>query len=81
MPKSIAPRGLPPSAEFGIQLVRSAIQDGKLIIGMRSHKLWCESIPELADYSRLLRLRNPQNVTISPGNMDGYAQFLSEISG
>jgi len=57
-----------PSQEYGFQLVREAIKDGKVILVMRSKKLWEEAVPELKVYP-CLHLRNTQNATISEYNV------------
>ena len=46
---------------------------------MRALRGWCELIPELGDYSKLFRIGNPQNVSFSPNNLQGYDQLVAEL--
>ena len=63
-----------PSQEYNFHLVEKAMDREALIVIMRSKKLWFEAVPGLKDYPHLFILKNPQNVTISPGNLpDGYS--------
>jgi hypothetical protein len=57
-----------PSQHYGFELVRKATAQGKVIVVMRSERIWLDAVPELAgaDY---IKLHNPQNTAISPGNM------------
>jgi hypothetical protein len=45
------------------------MKEGRLIVMMRSENLWIETIPQLQNYQNLIILNNPQNPSISPGNM------------
>lgn len=57
-----------PSQQFSFDLVREAVIKGTTTVVMRAYKKWVEAVPELAS-SDPIRLRNPQNVSVSPGNM------------
>jgi hypothetical protein len=57
-----------PSQRYSFELVRRAVEQGKVIVMMRSERIWLEAVPELAGYD-YIKLRNPQNTAISPGNM------------
>lgn len=56
-----------PSQQFTFELVREAIRRNKLIIMMRSEKLWLKAVPELE--GKYTMPHNKRNVIISPGNM------------
>lgn len=57
-----------PSQAYGFQLVERAIRRDALVVAMRSWRLWRQAVPALASYTRVVRLRSPQNVAISPRN-------------
>jgi hypothetical protein len=57
-----------PSQQFSFDLVREAVLRGATTVVMRAYKKWLDAVPELAA-SDPIRLRNPQNVSVSPGNM------------
>jgi len=82
VPKRISPDGLVPSSAYVANLVREAIRDRDhqpMIVAMRAPRRWCELIPELGDYSKLFRISNPQNVSLSPNNLKGYDQLVAEL--
>lgn len=58
-----------PSNDYTDWLIRKAMEDDKIIIVMRSYREWCERIPELANYGKLIRLKNCQRVYLTAGNM------------
>ena len=58
-----------PSQAYSFDLVRKFMKEGRLIVMMRSENLWIETIPQLQNYQNLIILNNPQNPSISPGNM------------
>jgi len=69
------------SQDYGFSLVRAAVKRRALVVLMRSQKLWCKAIPELADYQTLLRLRNVRNPAISPKNCPGgYDKIFAAIN-
>jgi hypothetical protein len=57
-----------PSQEFSFALVKKAIESNKLIVVMRSKKLWLENISELENYP-YIELKNPRSPYISRNNM------------
>ena len=68
------------SQSYSIRLVSQAIERGAIIVILRSEKLWHEAVPELASYQQLYRLRNVQNVMITPNNCpEGYYRILAEL--
>jgi hypothetical protein len=69
-----------PSQSYSFSLVRQAISENKMIIIMRSKKLWLETVPELTNYP-FLELNSSQNVIISPRNLgeDNYLKLLSAL--
>lgn len=67
-----------PSQQFAFNLVYEATKRNKIIIVMRSKKLWLKAVPELASYP-YMTLNSPQNVVISPKNL-GEANFNSLVS-
>lgn len=70
-------RKLIPSQEYGIQLVKQAIKDKKIILIMRAKREWFDCVPELKTYSNLLRLNSAQNVSVSMKNVsDKKFDFL-----
>lgn len=75
IPKKISSDGLVPSSAYSAYLVRRAIEQKKLLVIMRASKQWAEFVPELAGYDRVLRLNSPQNVCLSPGNMNRYQEL------
>lgn len=62
-----------PSQEYTFQLVRQAIRDDKVIIVMRSERIWLEAVPELTSYP-YMKIKNPQNPAISIANL-GQGNF------
>ena len=79
VPKGMSPDGLVPSSGYAHRLVREAIRTHRSIVAMRAFRAWCELIPELGDYSKLFRIGNPQNVSLSPNNLKGYDQLVAEL--
>lgn len=67
---------------FSIRIIKKGIEENKLIIIMRSRKLWENIIPELKQYKKLIVLKNPQNVVISEKNMESkeFKSILKEIN-
>jgi hypothetical protein len=46
---------------------------------MRSYKRWSKAIPDL-ESANIHRLKNPQNVTIGPGNCPtGFAELVDRL--
>jgi hypothetical protein len=63
--------GLPevPSQKFAFEVVRGALKRGAQVIIMIGGAQWLKSVPELGR-SNLITIRNWQNPTITPGNME-----------
>jgi hypothetical protein len=66
-----------PSQQYTFSLVKRAIELKKMIIIMRSEKIWINAVPELQDY-QFARLNSPQNVTVSSRNL-GEANYAKLI--
>ena len=79
VPKSISKTGLVPSVEYSAYLVRTAIKQRKPIIAMRSWRKWCKLVPELEDYNKVFRLNSPQNVSVSPGNVNRFDELVQLV--
>ncbi|MSQ94320.1 MAG: hypothetical protein EXR98_07160 [Gemmataceae bacterium] len=69
-----------PSQDYSFGLVRDAVNRNALIVLMRTgqEKLWKEAVPELNGYNHFLRVSNPQNPAISPGNLGRDFQRVVE---
>lgn len=69
-----------PSQAYSFSLVRAALRREALIVLMRAERLWLETIPELAAYRRLFRLRSRQNVVLSAANCpDGFDAVVAAL--
>lgn len=79
IPKSIAPETLVPSYEYSVHLVRKAIESKKTIIAMRAFPRWCKLVPELKTYGNVHRLNSPQNVALSPNNLEHYRELVRTL--
>ena len=69
------------SQEYSFYLVHQAILAQKLIIIMRSRKIWEEAIPTLAKYKQAFALNSPQNVCITKNNCPGGFSFIENKLG
>lgn len=68
------------SQAYTFLLAKESIRRNAMIIIMRSSKTWHKALPQLAAYPNLFTLKNPQNVTISPGNLpDGFEKLISAL--
>ena len=79
VPKAMSPDGLVPSSGYAAHLVREAMRTHRPIVAMRAFRAWCELIPELVDYGKVFRIGNPQNVSLSPNNLEGYSRLVCEL--
>lgn len=72
---------LVPSQQFAFDLVREAIKRNKIIVIMRSERLWIEAVPELVSYEYMV-LKNKRNVVISPNNLgqENYDLILAVLN-
>lgn len=68
-----------PSQTFTFDLLRRAIERSAMIIAARGYRIWLDAVPALASYPHLLRLRSPQRISISPGNL-GAGPFESVVA-
>jgi hypothetical protein len=70
-----------PSQRFGFALLRRAVQRGALVLCMRGYRHWCGAVPELANYSGLLRPRSARSASLSAGNLgaEGFARVLGAL--
>lgn len=57
-----------PSQYYSFELVKEAMNRAKVIVIMRSKKLWLKVIPQLESYPYIL-IKNPRNPVLSPNNM------------
>lgn len=68
------------SQTYGFFLVQEALRRGALVVAMRSLRLWATAVPGLAQYGRLVRLRNVQSPWVSPKNCpDGFDAIVAAI--
>ncbi len=69
-----------PSQQYAFDLVREAIKRQKIIVIMRSPKLWLEAVPELVDYSHMT-LNSWLNITVSSKNLGEtkFNQLLAKL--
>jgi hypothetical protein len=70
-----------PSQKYTFFLVKEAIKKNKVIIIMRSEKIWYKAIPELQNYKNKAVLKNKQRAWITSGNMDFniYNKIIEEL--
>lgn len=69
-----------PSQEYSFSLVRNAISRGAVVVVMLKYRSWVKAVPEL-QAPNVHQLRNPQNVTIGPGNCPtGFSELLERMS-
>jgi hypothetical protein len=69
-----------PSQAFSFELVKNAIKEKKLIVFMRSKKIWFEHIPELINYP-FLELKSPRSPFVTPANLskEGFELIVDTI--
>ncbi|MGI0013416.1 MAG: hypothetical protein ACREBU_08260 [Nitrososphaera sp.] len=69
-----------PSQDYSVRLVRNALDRDAVIVVLRGEKFWREAVPELATYKQLHRIKNAQNVIITPNNCpEGYDSILAGL--
>ena len=70
-----------PSQEYSFSFVKNAIKENKIIIIMRSEKIWYDAIPELENYEKKYVLNSTRNVKVSPNNLDieNYEYIINEL--
>ncbi len=67
------------SQEFSFDLARAAIARGAWILSMRAERRWVEAVPALVGYARYAKLKNRQNVTVSPGNCARFDELVHAL--
>ena len=63
---------------FGFEIIKDAIEKGKLIIVLRSKKEWFSAIKELEQYSKqgmVLEIKNKRQPYITPNNFETPSDF------
>jgi len=70
-----------PSQHFSFDLLRRAMRRDALVLCMRGFRYWSGAVPELANYSGLLRPKSHRSASLSEGNLgaDGFARLLSAL--
>lgn len=70
-----------PSQKYTFFLVEEAIKNNKLIILLRSEKLWYNAIPKLKNYSNKYIVNNVQNPVITQNNInkDLFKKIIDEL--
>lgn len=63
-----------PSGNFSNELIKKAMDAGKIIVIMRLKNAWYNRLPDLKTYSNLIELRNPQNVSITSDNVKVFVE-------
>ena len=58
-----------PSQEYTFHLVREAMKRGAVIVLMRRRDIWLKKLPGLKKYRRAFAVKNTQNPTLNPGNL------------
>lgn len=69
IPKNISENHLVPSCDYSIELVNQAINNNKIIIVMRSYKLWNAAVQELKLEENCFLIKNPRNPSLTPNNL------------
>jgi hypothetical protein len=78
-----APNQRVPSQEFGLHLVRRAMERNALLVIRNAESQWIAAIPRLARYPRRCKANSPRTPVISPGNVpEGwFDQIIDAIAG
>jgi hypothetical protein len=71
-----------PSQEFGFEIVRYAINEGKVIVIMRSKKHWYDAVKELEEYKNIVILNSYLNPCITENNCHpgDFQKILNELN-
>jgi hypothetical protein len=66
---------------YGFGLVKRAVERGATIVATRGGNDWTVAVPELRDYPRFVRTKNPRRAIVSPRNIDdgGWPLVLEAI--
>lgn len=74
-----------PSQNYGFELLRSCIDQEKLIVVLRSKKAWFNAVTELKEYEKqgkVITIKNKRQPSLSPKNFEtenGYNQLLTVL--
>lgn len=74
-----------PSQNYGFELLRNCIAQGKLIVVLRSKKAWFKAISELREYEKqgkVITVKNKRQPSLSPNNFEtenGYNQLITAL--
>lgn len=71
-----------PTLEYTKRLLVEALDRGALVLVLRSMRLWGDAVPALKTYDRVVALKNPRNLAVSPGNLadDGFDRVVEALS-
>jgi hypothetical protein len=71
-----------PSQQYNFDLVAEAVKREAIIVSMRPgrDRDWLKAVPELQNYKRFFRVKNPQTPTISPNNCEAYQEVENAIA-
>jgi len=70
---------------FGFQLLKNCIEQGKLIVVLRSKEPWFKAVSELKDYEQkgmVITINNKRQPFLSPNNFEtenGYKQLVQAL--
>jgi hypothetical protein len=67
------PKTFPPSQEYTFFLLREMLKKDIWVVITRMERFWLKYVPELNNYSKIVKLRSSQNVTLSSRNMKDNA--------
>lgn len=68
-----------PSQRYTNSILLEQIRRRALVVGMRARRDWEAAIPRLQSYGAVHWLNNPRNPTLSPGNLDCYADVVAAL--
>ena len=68
-----------PSQRYTEALLRERIRRRALVIGMRRRRYWETAEPKLESYGSAHWLNSPQNVALSPKNLDAFGEVVSAL--
>jgi len=74
------------SQNYGFELLRNCIEQGKLIVVLRSKKAWLKAVPELIEYEnqgKVITIKNKRQPFLSPNNFEtvnGFKQIVKALN-
>ena len=76
------PKSAIPTQAYTVSLIHDAMSRGAYILIARSYKKWLKQVPQLANYSRMMRANSPMNASVSPGNYgdENFHQILDALN-